>query len=61
MKVFLVIATAIAIIFVGVGINLLVKKNGETPSSCASKNPMFADENGVCGACGKTVGQDCKN
>lgn len=61
MKVFLVIAIALLIIFIGVGINLIIKKNGVAPSSCASSNPMFADENGVCGSCGKQVGEDCKN
>ncbi len=61
MKVFLVIAAALLIIFIGVGINLIVKKNGVAPSSCASSNPMFADENGVCGSCGKPVGEDCQN
>ena len=60
MKVFLVIAVALLVIFIGVGINLIVKKNGVAPSSCASSNPMFADENGVCGSCGKPVGQDCQ-
>lgn len=61
MKVFLVISGAILIIFIGVGISMILKKDGKQPSSCASSNPMFADENGVCGSCGKTIGEECKN
>lgn len=60
MAIFLFISAAILVVFVGVGIKLLVKKDGEFAGSCASKNPMLADESGVCGTCGRPAGTTCE-
>jgi hypothetical protein len=59
MGVFLIISAALLIVFAGVGIKLLVKKDGEFAGTCASKNPMLADDSGVCSACGKPAGSTC--
>ena len=47
--------TLILMIFVfsGIGINILLKKNGEFAGTCASQNPFLNRNDEPCGMCGK--------
>lgn len=44
--------------FVGLGIRILLLKNGEFRGSCSSNNP-YNQREGKCGVCGKEAGEMC--
>ena len=44
-------------VFVGIGIKILIKKNGKFAGTCASQNPHLNKEGESCGFCGKTPEQ----
>ena len=51
----------IAIAFAGIGIKILVKKNGKFSGTCASQNPLINKEGEPCGLCGAMPDEKCKN
>ncbi len=51
----------IAISFAGIGIKILVKKNGKFSGTCASQNPLINKEGEPCGLCGAMPDEKCKN
>jgi hypothetical protein len=61
MKVFLITIGMIAIAFAGIGIKILVKKNGKFSGTCASQNPIINKEGEPCGLCGAMPDEECKN
>ncbi len=61
MKVFLITIGMIAFAFAGIGIKILVKKNGKFSGTCASQNPIINKEGEPCGLCGAMPDEECKN
>lgn len=51
----------LAFVFIGIGIKILLKKNGKFAGTCASQNPLLNNEGEACGICGATVDEKCKN
>lgn len=45
-----------ALFFAGLGIRILLKKDGKFRGTCASQSPFLKSELGECSVCGKTVG-----
>ena len=48
-------------VFVGIGIKILVKKNGKFSGTCASQSPFLNKEGESCGLCGASPEEKCKN
>tara|TARA_B110000438_G_scaffold193719_1_gene185292 strand:- start:368 stop:562 length:195 start_codon:yes stop_codon:yes gene_type:complete len=61
MKIFLITIGMIAIAFAGIGIKLLVKKNGKFSGTCASQNLLINNQEEPCGLCGAMPDEKCKN
>ena len=61
MKIFLITIGMNAIAFAGIGIKILVKKNGKFSGTCASQNPLINKEGEPCGLCGAMPDEKCKN
>ena len=51
----------IALAFAGIGIKILLKKNGKLSGTCASKTPLINKEGEPCGLCGAMPDEDCKS
>ncbi len=51
---------AFGLIFAGIGLRILLKKDGEFRGTCATNNPMLKNQIGECTVCGKKPGEDCK-
>lgn len=49
-----------ALFFVGVGIRLILIKDGEFRGTCASKNPLLQEQGAVCNVCGNDPAK-CEN
>ena len=47
--------------FVGLGIRILLLKNGEFKGTCASQSPFLKNQIGECTVCGAKPGDDCLN
>ena len=47
--------------FAGIGIKILLKKNGEFSGTCASQSPFLNKEGEACGICGAKPEEKCKN
>jgi hypothetical protein len=62
MKIFLlVLLLTVAVVFVafwGIGVKMLVKKNGEFKRHCSSVDPLAGDKHGC--VCGKTILDECE-
>jgi len=58
---FLITVVMIAFAFAGVGIKLLLKKNGKFSGTCASQSPFLNKEGEACGICGAKPEEQCKN
>ncbi len=50
----------VGFVFVGVGIRMLLLKNGEFRGTCATMNPYLKSQVGNCTVCGRAPGEDCK-
>lgn len=50
----------IAVFFIGLGIRILVLKNGEFKGTCASQSPFLKNQIGECTVCGKKPEEECK-
>tara|TARA_B100000902_G_scaffold16123_1_gene19276 strand:- start:14751 stop:14912 length:162 start_codon:yes stop_codon:yes gene_type:complete len=44
----------------GIGIKILLKKNGQFSGTCASQNPLLNNEGEPCGLCGAMPEEECK-
>lgn len=53
----LLVALAVA----GIGIKILVKKNGQFSGTCSSNNPLFQKDGGACSICGAKPEEKCKS
>ena len=58
---FLFTLIMITFVFAGVGIKILLKKNGKFSGTCASQNPVLNKKGEVCGICGAMQEEQCKN
>jgi hypothetical protein len=58
---FLITVGLLVFVFVGIGIKILIKKNGEFSGTCASQNPHLNKEGEACGFCGALPEEKCKN
>ena len=58
---FLFTLIMIFLVFAGVGIKILLKRNGKFSGTCASQNPFLNKEGEVCGICGAMPEEKCKN
>jgi hypothetical protein len=58
---FLITLIMIAFVFAGVGIKILLKKNGKFAGTCASQSPFLNKEGEACGICGAMPEEKCKN
>ena len=48
-------------VFVGIGIKIIIKKDGKFSGTCASQNPLLNQDGEPCGLCGATNEEKCKN
>ncbi|MBP9151185.1 MAG: membrane or secreted protein [Flavobacteriales bacterium] len=46
--------------FAGIGIKLLLKKDGQFSGTCASNSPFLNKEGEACGFCGAMPEEQCK-
>jgi len=60
MKIFLITFVMILIASAGIGIKILLKKNGQFSGTCASQNPLLNNEGEPCGLCGAMPEEECK-
>jgi len=51
----------LAFVFAGIGVKILLKKNGKFSGTCASQSPFLNKEGEPCGLCGATAEEKCKN
>ena len=51
----------LAFVFAGIGVKILLKKNGKFAGTCASQSPFLNEEGKACGICGATAEEKCKN
>lgn len=51
----------IAFAFAGIGIKVLLKKNGKFSGTCANQSPFLNKEGEACGVCGAMPEEKCKN
>jgi len=58
---FLITIGFIVFVFVGIGIKILLKKNGVFDGTCASQNPLLNKEGESCSICGAKPEEKCKN
>ena len=47
-------------VFIGLGIKIIIKKDGQFAGTCASQNPLINQEGETCGYCGKKP-EHCEN
>ena len=57
---FLITIGFMVFVFAGIGIKILLKKNGEFSGTCASQNPYLNKEDEDCGFCGASSEEMCK-
>ncbi len=60
MNIFLITFVMILIASAGIGIKILLKKNGQFSGTCASQNPLLNNEGEPCGLCGAMPEEECK-
>ncbi len=61
LPVFLITILFLLFVFAGIGIKILIKKNGKFSGTCASQNPFLNTEGEACGLCGASPEEKCKN
>ena len=61
LTVFLITIFMIAFVFAGIGVKILLKKNGKFAGTCASQSPFLNKEGEACGICGASAEEKCKN
>ena len=60
LSLFLISLGFMVFVFAGIGIKILLKKNGEFSGTCASQNPFLNKEGEACGFCGAETDEKCK-
>ncbi len=60
MEVVIVAIVLLGLGFAGIGIKILVKKDGEFSGTCASNSPFLNKEGEACGFCGALPEEQCK-
>ncbi|MCB9246081.1 MAG: membrane or secreted protein [Flavobacteriales bacterium] len=60
MQTFFLILIVFAIAIAGIGIRLVLVKDGEVRGGCAGKNPMLQEEGVTCSFCGAATGEVCR-
>ena len=58
---FLITILMLAFVFIGIGIKIILKKDGKFAGTCASQSPFLNKEGETCGFCGKTADEMCPN
>ena len=61
LPVFFITIGFLVFVFAGIGIKILLKKNGKFSGTCASQSPFLNTEGEVCGLCGASPEEKCKN
>ena len=61
MKIFIITVLMLAFVFIGIGIKIILKKDGKFAGTCASQSPFLNKEGETCGFCGKTADEMCPN
>ena len=61
LTIFIITIFMLAFVFSGIGIKILLKKNGEFAGTCASQSPFLNKEGESCGICGAKADEKCKN
>ena len=61
LTVFLITIFMLAFVFAGIGVKILLKKNGKFAGTCASQSPFLNKEGEACGICGASPEEKCKN
>jgi hypothetical protein len=61
LPVFLITIGFLVFVFAGIGIKILLKKNGKFSGTCASQSPFLNKEGEACGLCGASPEEKCKN
>tara|TARA_B100001758_G_C18237699_1_gene518832 strand:+ start:713 stop:910 length:198 start_codon:yes stop_codon:yes gene_type:complete len=56
---FIISIIFISFVFIGIGIKILIKKDGSFSGTCASQNPLLNQEGEACGYCGK-LPEECE-
>tara|TARA_B100001758_G_C18395492_1_gene605661 strand:+ start:333 stop:494 length:162 start_codon:yes stop_codon:yes gene_type:complete len=51
----------LAFVFSGIGIKILIKKNGRFSGTCASQSPFLNKKGESCSLCGAKPEEKCKN
>jgi len=60
LTVFLITIFMLAFVFAGIGVKILLKKNGKFAGTCASQSPFLNKEGEACGICGASAEEKCK-
>lgn len=58
---FLITLFLMTFVITGIGVKILLKRNGEFAGTCASQNPLINTEGESCGLCGAKPEEKCKN
>jgi|TARA_Y100001968_G_C19332916_1_gene705251 hypothetical protein len=58
---FLLTIGFLTLVIIGIGIKILIRKNGEFSGTCASQSPFLNQEGEACGFCGALPEEKCKN
>ena len=61
LTIFLITIFMLAFVFAGIGVKILLKKNGKFAGTCASQSPFLNKEGESCGICGASPEEKCKN
>jgi|TARA_B100000768_G_scaffold164295_1_gene166100 hypothetical protein len=61
LTVFLITIFMLGFVFAGIGVKILLKKNGKFAGTCASQSPFLNKEGEACGICGASAEEKCKN
>ena len=59
--IFFITILMLAFVFAGVGIKILIKKNGRFSGTCASQSPFLNKEGESCSLCRAKPEEKCKN
>lgn len=54
------VATILTLFFIGVGIRIILIKDGQFKGTCSSNNPMINTEGEACSLCGAMPDEQCK-
>ena len=60
LPIFLITIGLLVFVFAGIGIKILLKKNGKFSGTCASQSPFLNKEGEACGFCGAEADEKCK-